>query len=136
MSPTSLNRFCMQLNEFCLIFQEEILQMESTPRKSPTIDQAVTFLESLMLCPTIEAARMCIRRDVTGARSFLVAADGVLKRLRTQQFQFSMEEPQFQTKFYLLSCAIGEFVKSQREEASGLAGPASAPPHAKVSPAL
>jgi hypothetical protein len=109
-----LNKFCVQLNEFCLMFQEQILLLEKAPAKSPSADLALAFAESLILCPTGEAARVCIRRDLPGARSFLVAADSVLRRIRSQQFQFSLKEPQYQTRFYLLSCAIEEFLKTRQ----------------------
>jgi len=108
---TSLNRFCIQLNEFCLMFQEEILQLANTPRRPPDQTLALAFAETLILCPTAEAARTSIRRDVAGARSFLVAADAVLKRIRTQKFDFKFEEPQHQTKFYTLACAIDDYLQ-------------------------
>jgi hypothetical protein len=110
----SLNKFCLQLNEFCLLFQEEILRLEGTSGSSPSVHLALTFMETLILCPTVEAVQLSIRRDMAGARSFLVAADAVLRRIRLQRFQFSFEEPQFQTRFYLLGCAIEEFLRTRQ----------------------
>ncbi len=128
-ASTSLNKFCAQLNEFCLMFQEEILRLENTPARPPLTGLALSFAESLILCPTSEAARACVRRDVAGARSFLVAADGVLRRIRSQRFQFSFAEPQYQTKFYVLSCAITDFLKTQSESApAGIPSTCSAAP--------
>lgn len=119
--PNSLNKFCLQLNEFCLLFQDEILRLERTPGSSPSVDLALVFMEALILCPTVDAVRVCIRRDLAGARSFLVAADAVLRRIRLQRFQFSVEEPQFQTRFYLLGCAIQEFLRTrQKQELEGV----------------
>lgn len=118
-NSNSLNQFCVQLNEFCLMFQEEILQLASSPPRQPDTRLALSFLESLILCPTADAARACIRRDVGGARSFLVVADAVLKRIRSQRFQLSIDEPQYQTKFYLLTCAINDYLKNRQEDAVG-----------------
>src|SRR5262245_11814174 len=112
----SMNTFCVQLNEFCLMFQGEILRLQTIPGNGPNANLALGFSETLMLCPTAEAARSCIRRDLAGARSFLVAADGVLRRLRTQRFEFAMEQPEHQTKFYLLSSAIDEFLQTCRQK--------------------
>jgi len=113
----SVNTFCVQLNEFCLMFQGEILRLQTIPASGPNANLAVGFSESLILCPTAEAARNCIRRDLAGARSFLVAADGVLRRLRTQRFEFPMDQPKHQTKFYLLSSGIDEFLQTCRQKA-------------------
>lgn len=114
-SPTALNKFCTQLNEFCLLFQQEILRLESTPGRPPSAQRARAFAESLILCPTPEATRVCIRRDMAGARSFLVVADAVLKEIRSRNCQFALQEPEYQTKFYLLACAIDEFLQTRRE---------------------
>lgn len=113
---TSLNKFCIQLNEFCLLFQEQILLFEKTCAKPPSAQLALAFAESLMLCPTEKAARVCIGRDLAGARSFLVAADAILRRIRSQRFEFTVEEPKFQTRFYLLACGIIEILRTRREQ--------------------
>jgi len=126
----------MQLNEFCLMFQEEILQMVSAPSRPPIKALAVTFSETLMLCPTSEAARACIRRDVAGARSFLVVADAVLKRIRSQRFQFTINEPQHQTKFYLLSCAIEEYLRTSSGPVAEICQPSHSQPSPNVSTTL
>jgi len=115
--PTSLNRFCIQLNEFCLMFQEEILRVQITPGKTPSAEVALGFAESLILCPTAEAARACIGRDLAGARSLLAAADAVLRWVRSERFDIAPEEPQYQTKFYLLACVIQDFLRTCRERA-------------------
>ena len=114
--PTALNKFCIQLNEFCLIFQEQILLLEKAPGKSPSMELAVGFSESLILCPTVEAVRICIRRDLAGARSFLIAADTSLRRIRAGRFQLAIDNPQYQTKFYLLACTINDFLRTRRQQ--------------------
>lgn len=126
----------MQLNEFCLMFQEEILQLASTPRRVPDSTIALAFAETLLLCPTAEAARACIRRDVSGARSFLVAADAVLKRIRSQRFDFKFEEPQYQTKFYVLACAIDDYLHARESQALEVPDPQIEKPKPNVSPTV
>jgi hypothetical protein len=113
----ALNAFCLQLNEFCLHFQREILSNPIVSVSGPARQLAKRFGETLILCPTPEAARTSIRRDPEGARSFLIAAEGVLRRIRTQPFQFARECPRYQTRFYLLCCAVEEFVDSNRQAA-------------------
>jgi hypothetical protein len=113
---TALNHFCIQLNEFCLIFQEQILLLKTAPGKSPSIALALAFSESLILCPTLEAVRLCIRRDLPGARSFLMASDAALRRIRSGRFQLDVNNPQFQTKFYLLGCGINDFLRTRRQQ--------------------
>jgi hypothetical protein len=69
-----------------------------------------------MLCPTAQAVRTSIRRDLVGARSFLMAAEGVLRRIRGQIFQFARECPPHQTRFYLLACAVEEILNARYQE--------------------
>ena|SRR5262249_34072521 len=114
--PAALNKFCIQLNEFCLMFQEQILLLDKAPGKPPSAQLALDFCESLILCPTVEATRNCIRRDLAGARSFLIAADAVLRRIRSHRFKFSLEDPPYQTRFYVLACAIEEFLRARHEQ--------------------
>ena len=109
----ALNDFCLQLNEFCLLLRREILRQAGLPPSSASAELAQRFAETLILCPTGEAARASIRRDLAGARSFLIAAEGVLRRIRAQIFQFAMDCPPYQTKFYLLACAVEEILKTQ-----------------------
>ena len=115
--PAALNAFCMQLNEFCLLFQREILRRPGFGIGPASPQLARIFSESLILCPTSAAAEVCIRRDLAGARSFLVVADGLLRQLRRRRFQFTKHFPQHQTRFYLVSCAVEEF--SHRNEREG-----------------
>ena len=115
-NPTALNKFCIQLNEFCLIFQEQILLLEKAPGSPPSTELALGFSESLILCPTVDAVRVCIRRDLSGARSFLIAADATLRRIRAGRFQLGIDNPQHQTKFYLVACAISDFLRTRRQQ--------------------
>ena len=107
-----LNAFCVQLSEFCVLFQREMLANGPALAGKASIASALSFSEKLILCPTAEAAQICIRRDLAGARSFLIAAEGVLKRIRRQRFEFARECPRCQTRFYLLSVAVEEFLNT------------------------
>ena len=109
----ALNAFCLQLNELCLLFQREILRRPDLALPSASAELAHRFAETLILCPTAEAARTSIRRDIAGARSFLIGAEVVLRRIRTQIFQFAKECPLYQTKFYLLASAVEEILNAQ-----------------------
>jgi hypothetical protein len=119
----ALNAFCLQLNEFCLLFQREILRQPDLPFSSVSAESAHRFAETLMLCPTAQAAQISIRRDLTGARSLLVAAEGVLRRIRGQIFQFASECPAYQTRFYLLACAVEEILSARYQEVPGKPAP-------------
>jgi|SRR5215813_11507317 len=112
----ALNAFCLQLNEFCLLFQREILRQPDIALSNASAGSARRFAETLMLCPTVEAARISIRRDLAGARSFLMAAEGVLRRIRTQIFQFAQESAPYQTRFYLLACGVEEILNVLQQE--------------------
>ena len=128
----ALNAFCVQLHEFCLLFQRELLCRHELPAGDASAELASRFCETLILCPTSEAARSCIRRDLGGALSFLIAADGVLRRIRTQRFQFPTKCPIHQTKFYLLACAVEELVNLKDRHRT----PQSTPLYAGKVPAL
>ncbi|HTL57999.1 MAG TPA: hypothetical protein VL361_20080 [Candidatus Limnocylindrales bacterium] len=116
--PAALNTLCIQLNEFCLLFQRELLRRPTLPMATASPALARSFCESLILCPTRAAAEVCIRRDLAGARSFLVVADGLLRQLRRRRFQFAKECPPYQTRYYLLSCAVEEFSHPRRTVAA------------------
>ena len=111
----ALNAFCLQLNEFCLLFQSEILRNTNLPLRTPSAALAQGFAEALILCPTEQAASASIRRDLAGARSFLIAADGVLRRIRTRPFEFAKDTPAYQTRYYLLACGVTEFLEGIRK---------------------
>jgi len=119
----ALNAFCLQLNEFCLLFQREIIRQSDLQLNSTSAGLAHRFAETLILCPTPEAACACIRRDLTGARSFLIAAEGVLRRIRTQIFEFARECPACHTRFYLLACAVEEILKGDYDQTRTSPGP-------------
>jgi len=117
---SALNAFCLQLNEFCLIFQRAIRQQRGLRLSDPSAARAQAFAETLILCPTTEAVHASIGRDFAGAHSFLIAADGVLRSLRIRPFEFAKDCPACQTKFYLLSCAVDEFLEGNRQPDSGV----------------
>jgi hypothetical protein len=119
----ALNAFCLQLNELCLLFQREILRDPNLPLGRVSAQRAQRFAEVLILCPTPDAAQTSIGRDLAGARSFLFAAEGALRKIRTQVFQFATECPSYQTRYYLLCCAVEEILEADRQEVLAKAKP-------------
>jgi len=73
---------------------------------------AGAFAERLILCPTTESAQACIRKDLPGALSFLLAAQGVQQRLAKGDCQFARESPEHQTVFYVLAGAVQDYLES------------------------
>jgi len=65
-----------------------------------------------LLCPTTESARCCIQKDFPGAMSFAMAMDGVNQKLQNGSFHLPAEWPPYQTRFYVLSCAVQEYICS------------------------
>jgi hypothetical protein len=105
-----------QVTGFCQMAEAEVLGDWHDLITPPSADLALGFAEKLILCPTTEAARSCIRRDSTGAVSFLLALEGVNRRIKKGGFQLATESPEHQTPFYLLACAVQEYIDSLHAE--------------------
>jgi hypothetical protein len=105
--------FFSQLEEFCQIVQEEFLarfdQITDVPISARA---AVGFTESLLLCPTVEAARSSVHKDLTGALSFVLAVQGIQQRIERGGFELPADPPEYQTRFYFLGCAVQEYLDS------------------------
>ena len=107
--------FFGQLAEFCRLVQEEFLARFHEIKEVPTSSaRALSFAETLMLCPTSESARMSIRRELASALSFVVAVQAMQHLLQLGKFTLPPETPEFQTPFYLLACSVREYLESQR----------------------
>ncbi len=104
--------FFAQVTGFCRLAEAEVLGDWHDLTIPPSADLALAFAEKLILCPTADAARCCIRRDPTGAVSFLLALEGVNRRIKKGVFQVNTESPAHQTPFYLLACAVQEYIDS------------------------
>lgn len=111
--------FFAQLEEFCRLVQEEFLaRFNEVTEISTSTSHALAFTETLMLCPTLEAARACIRRELPAALSFVVAVQSMQRQLKIGNFSLSSQAPEFQTRFYLLACALQEYLESLRPESA------------------
>jgi hypothetical protein len=105
--------FFGQLAEFCRMVQEEFLTKFSEIREIPTSSaRALAFTETLMLCPTQEAARVSVRRELCAALSFVVAIQAMQQLLQIGKLSLPSESPEYQTPFYLLSCSVREYLES------------------------
>ena len=105
--------FFGQLEEFCQMVQEEFLARFNEIATIPTsAADALAFTETLMLCPTKESARGCIRRELTASLSFVLAIQGMQRKLQSGEFQLPNESPEFQTHFYLLASAVREYLEA------------------------
>jgi hypothetical protein len=105
--------FFTQIRELCQIVQEEFVcrfdQFHAVPFSAAA---ATAFLEKLILCPTEDAARQCVRKDLVGALSFVLALQGIQQRIERDVFELPVQLPEHQTRFYLLACAVQEYLAS------------------------
>ena len=109
------NEFCVQVTRFCPLVRQELLdRWEQVDQFPVCASSALTFAETLMLCPTIEAACACIRRDLAGALSFLFAIQGIQQRIERGCAKLPTQTVEFQTTFFLLACAVQEYLGSLR----------------------
>jgi hypothetical protein len=113
MNDTGSRAFYNQLGQFCRIVQSEHLadlgEATGLPRSARI---ALAFSERLILCPTADSARDCIRKDLAGALSFLLAAQGVHQRIEKGGCHFAHESPEHQTIFYILAGAVQDYIDS------------------------
>jgi hypothetical protein len=105
--------FFGQLAEFCRLVQEQFLANFNDIREIPTsTTRAFSYTETLILCPTEEAVRVSIRREFPAALSFVMAIQGMQRLLQIGNFSIPTEKPEYQTPFYLLACAVREYLES------------------------
>jgi hypothetical protein len=109
----SLKAFYAQLGQFCRILQSEHLEnLGDTTGLPRSAGIALAFSEKLILCPTADSARACIQKDLAGALSFLLAAQGVHQRIEKGDCRFAPESPEHQTTFYILAGAVQDYIDS------------------------
>jgi len=120
----SLRDFYTQLSHFDPMLREELSKdLDDSPIPA-SASIAQNFAEKLMLCPTAEAATTCVRQDVAGAVSFVLAMQGLLQRIEKRTFQLTIQSPEHQTPFYVLASAVQEYLDSlQTLGAEGTDGP-------------
>lgn len=105
--------FFAQLEEFCRLVQEEFLARFNDVSDIPaSSSEALAFAETLILCPTQEAARVWISRELPAALSFVLAIQGMQRRLQLGTLKLPMEAPRYQTRFYLLAVAVREYLEA------------------------
>ena len=111
----SANEFCLQVTRFCPLVRQELLEKWEQVDQFPVCaNSALIFAETLILCPTMEAARVCIRRDLAGAMSFLFAVQGIQQRIERGCAKLPNQTVEFQTTFFLLACAVQDYLTSLR----------------------
>ena len=111
--PAADEMFFSQLEEFCRLVQQEFLARFNEVTEIPASNaRALGFAETLMLCPTREAARNCIRRELPAALGFVLAIQAMQRRLQLGQFRLPSEAPEYQTHFYVLACTVQEYLQS------------------------
>jgi hypothetical protein len=114
-----MRAFYNQLAEFCQMVQEEVVtRLDDLTQVSTSASHALEFAESLILCPTAEAGRACIRSDVSGALSFLLALEGVNTRIQKRCFDFPADWPPHQTRYYVLCCSVQQYLDSLHAKAA------------------
>lgn len=103
--------FFDQIEEFCRLVQQEfVARFNEIADISNSSNRASAFAESLMLCPTIEAAQVCIRREFSDSLSFVLAIHGMQRQLQLGTLKLPTDAPKFQTRFYLLAQTVREYL--------------------------
>ena len=111
--------FFEQIAEFCQMAQDAFLSKFDTMANVPISGgAALAFAERLLLCPTADAARSCVQKDLIGALSFVMAVQGVQQRVQQSGSQVLSDSPEYQTKFYLLACAVRDYMESLQAKAA------------------
>jgi hypothetical protein len=108
-----MHPFYHQVHDFCQLMHEEIVRRDfRLPEPPATAAAALGFTEKFLLCPTLEAARDCIHRDLAGALHFAKALDGATRRLEQPGTGIPSGLPPYQTRFYILSATVQEYIQS------------------------
>ena len=74
---TAFQVFHDQRELFCRLLAAAVAK-DFSGLSAPSAERALAFAESVLICPSVEAATLRIERDLEGARSFLVVADKVV----------------------------------------------------------
>jgi len=110
--------FFGQLEEFCRLVQQEFLaRFNEVKEVSNSTSKALSFAETLILCPTQEATRESIRRELEQALSFVLAIQALQRHLQASEFALPSEAPEYQTCYYLLASTLQEYLERMRPQA-------------------
>jgi len=109
--------FFSELEDFCRMVQQEFVARFNEVSDIPGSNElALSFAETLMLCPTREAAQTWIRRELPSALSFVLAIQGMQRQLQIGALKLPSETPRYHTKFYLLAVTVREYLQSLQVE--------------------
>jgi hypothetical protein len=109
--------FISQLEEFCRLAQQEFTaRFDEIKEISNSSATALSFAETLILCPTPEAVQSSIKRELPAALSFVLAIQSLQRQLKANSFSLPSEVPEYQTCYYLLASTVQEFLESMREQ--------------------
>jgi hypothetical protein len=104
--------FFAQVEEFCRLVQREFLaRFNDVEEIAGSVERALSFAETLMLCPTEEAVWVSIQRELNAALSFVVAIQALQRELEAGHVELPTEVPEHQTRFYLMSSSIRDFLQ-------------------------
>jgi len=110
--------FFGQLEEFCRLVQQEFLaRFNEVKEVSNSTSKALSFAETLILCPTQEATRESIRRELEQALSFVLAIQALQRHLQASEFALPSEAPEYQTCYYLLASTVQEYLERMGPQA-------------------
>jgi hypothetical protein len=105
-------KFFGQLEEFCKLVKLEFqARFNEIKEISNSASSALGFAEILILCPTQEAAKVCISRDLPAALSFVLAIQGLQRHLEAQTYALPNQAPEYQTHYYLLASTLQEYLE-------------------------
>jgi len=108
--------FLSQLEQFCRLVQREFTaRFDDVKEISNSTRTALSFAETLMLCPTEQAVRASIKRELPAALSFVLAIQNLQRQLQAQTYSLPAELPEYQTCYYLLASTVQEFLEKWRE---------------------
>ena len=109
--------FFNQLEDFCRLVQQEFLARFNEVKEIPNATStALAFAETLILCPTQESTQACIRRELEGALSFVLAIQNLQRQLQSHSCSLPSEVPEYQTCYYLLASTVQEYLEKLREQ--------------------
>ena len=99
-----------------MVQQEFLARFNEVTQIPASTAQALDFAETLILCPTLDAARIWIRRELPAALSFVLAIQAMQRKLQHGEFKLPTHSPAYQTYFYLLACAVQDYLEARQLE--------------------
>jgi len=97
------------------------VKKDRTGLSTPSPKLAEIFGEQLILCPSSEAVQKCMRKELEGARSLLMAADKVQKLTDTGPGPLE-NKLKGNTPFFLLAYVVLAELKNVESQTSRMVG--------------